>query len=803
MTVCTIFAQAHELGPFLDPEALSNGDYRSTDDLLNGIAFTDVGAASLESIQGMGTWGSIKGTKVDSGPFRWDVILKTEGLSVTMKAKLLHEDKESAESLAIAFHLDGDPLVMSQFCRGIFQNLGRSPMDGIDWETLEGITNKPKEDMLGQWGELIMPEPPDEGSDDGNGPSEERVGVSDSTHLGGKEKEGRARGPSAVESARKKLEEKKQISIHINTGSKLYRDNRYEEAIEEWEKILAIDPNHEKTREAISFAKQRLDVPKKEVARPPKKRILIKRNCPKCSEPLKVRAIKGQPARFQCLSCGFKGAFKPRSKRMKRVVKPSREVIARPPVPPVETKVRAPEPVTPPTTEIPPTPAHEIAPPSQDEPSPAPEPEPIPEPPMETPQPPPEQEPEPQPSIETPPPMPESRPEPEPPQETRKEKPKKRRRLRRLKKRVEKPSVVRLELDAKPKAKEEPADIPPKPEEEVKSDHDSVSLEDEIPSPEPKAEVDAIPDEPSIPDEPAIPDEPMMEEAQKEVPKTKVDWDQEQAHIKDEIHDLMSSLQKDIPDDEQKAEPPSELFDGLDDLVSEDQVDEAPRAPEPETPSGVEPPIIEDEPEEPLPKEPPSIETIDELYNTAKRLGDGGLYYEALKYLDRILAVDPEHAKTLNDKGIVLWNIGDAAGALKYYEKTLKVDPGSIEALVNMGVALGKMGNKEQALTSYDEALDLDSGCFEAWLSKGSTLFSLDRYSDAADCFSKASEIESKNPEGWFGLGFTKEKLGEYESALTSYDEVLKLDPSNVDALRGREICLKEVRRDMLKNWLQ
>ena len=45
------------------------------------------------------------------------------------------------------------------------------------------------------------------------------------------------------------------------------------------------------------------------------------------------------------------------------------------------------------------------------------------------------------------------------------------------------------------------------------------------------------------------------------------------------------------------------------------------------------------------------------------------------------------------------------------------------------------------------------------------------------------------------------EKNGKYEEAANAYDNVIRLNPNNQEAVRGHDECLKEVRRNVLKDW--
>ncbi|RLD15902.1 MAG: hypothetical protein DRI36_06450 [Caldiserica bacterium] len=55
------------------------------------------------------------------------------------------------------------------------------------------------------------------------------------------------------------IDKKELMRQHFMKATKLYQEGRYEEAIEEWEKVLEIDPNHELSKKKIEKAKKMLN----------------------------------------------------------------------------------------------------------------------------------------------------------------------------------------------------------------------------------------------------------------------------------------------------------------------------------------------------------------------------------------------------------------------------------------------------------------------------------------------------------------------------------------------------------------
>ncbi len=51
----------------------------------------------------------------------------------------------------------------------------------------------------------------------------------------------------------------KKMKKHYMRGARYYRKRMYKQAIEEWEKVLSIDPNHKQSKELIERAKKKIE----------------------------------------------------------------------------------------------------------------------------------------------------------------------------------------------------------------------------------------------------------------------------------------------------------------------------------------------------------------------------------------------------------------------------------------------------------------------------------------------------------------------------------------------------------------
>ena len=83
---------------------------------------------------------------------------------------------------------------------------------------------------------------------------------------------------------------------------------------------------------------------------------------------------------------------------------------------------------------------------------------------------------------------------------------------------------------------------------------------------------------------------------------------------------------------------------------------------------------------------------------------------EALASYDKALALKPDYAEALNNRGNALMTSSAPQEALASYDRALALKPDYAEAFNNRGNALKELKRPEEALASYDKALALKPG---------------------------------------------------------------------------------------------
>jgi len=180
----------------------------------------------------------------------------------------------------------------------------------------------------------------------------------------------------------------------------------------------------------------------------------------------------------------------------------------------------------------------------------------------------------------------------------------------------------------------------------------------------------------------------------------------------------------------------------------------------------------------------------------AENLARQGKLDEAMTALDNILNIKSDYTPALNDKGTILFTLGETEKAQIIYDMALEIDPKSIEIWTNKAFMFHSIGNTTGAFYSYQRALALNPSNTEILTNLGALYFEIDKQDKALKYFERATEIKPYDPELWYFQGFTNEIMERWPAALKCYNEVLRREPFHEEALFGRDKCKDKLKKD-------
>jgi tetratricopeptide (TPR) repeat protein len=183
------------------------------------------------------------------------------------------------------------------------------------------------------------------------------------------------------------------------------------------------------------------------------------------------------------------------------------------------------------------------------------------------------------------------------------------------------------------------------------------------------------------------------------------------------------------------------------------------------------------------------------LYNRGVVLQDLHRLENALASFDQVLAANPDHVDTLNNRGNVLRDLRRLDAALASYDRLLAIKPDFAEALNNRANALRDLNRRDEALASYDKAVALNPANVTAWCNRGAVLQEMKRHNEALASYDRALAADPGSAEAANKRGLTLWTLRRFDEALASYERALAIQPNHAEALRNRGTVLRDLNR--------
>lgn len=144
-------------------------------------------------------------------------------------------------------------------------------------------------------------------------------------------------------------------------------------------------------------------------------------------------------------------------------------------------------------------------------------------------------------------------------------------------------------------------------------------------------------------------------------------------------------------------------------------------------------------------------------------------------------------------------DLGNYPKALKNYDRYLALKPNDAEVLANRGWVLDKLKRHEEAIKSYSRSLDLTKGFWTldaaTFKSRAIAFKNLGSYQGALIGYNTYLNMEPNDAEAQADRGWIAHHLKDYRTALKSYNHLLVLRPNHVPALHGRSEVLSNLGR--------
>lgn len=156
---------------------------------------------------------------------------------------------------------------------------------------------------------------------------------------------------------------------------------------------------------------------------------------------------------------------------------------------------------------------------------------------------------------------------------------------------------------------------------------------------------------------------------------------------------------------------------------------------------------------------------------------------EAIKYLNRSLALNPNYYLALNALGLAYFMKGDLPQAADYLQRCLAINPSFSEARNNLGMVYQEQGLLDKAQQEYRlAAADKNYSSRELpYYNLARLYLTQEKLQDALEHVMKAVELNKNMAMAHNLEGMIHEKLDQLDQAIDSYTRAVRIDPLSVE----------------------
>ena len=194
---------------------------------------------------------------------------------------------------------------------------------------------------------------------------------------------------------------------------------------------------------------------------------------------------------------------------------------------------------------------------------------------------------------------------------------------------------------------------------------------------------------------------------------------------------------------------------------------------------------------------------------------------ESLKVLNRAIALNPDYAEALVNRGLIrlsqenktaalsdldlahrskphikqIWDlvVGLKVEAQEYSDAILlliniiEIDPENENRLVTLALCYQKVGDLDAALETYQKALAIKPDCINALINMGITLKDQGKLKEALQAYNKVLTIEPNSFEAYSNMGNVLKDYGKLEEAFDAYCKAQAIKPNSLENLENSQ----------------
>ena len=174
-----------------------------------------------------------------------------------------------------------------------------------------------------------------------------------------------------------------------------------------------------------------------------------------------------------------------------------------------------------------------------------------------------------------------------------------------------------------------------------------------------------------------------------------------------------------------------------------------------------------------------NLTDIEFLFNAAVRFHQQGNLQRASELYDRVQAMEPRHAMSLNNQALIARAVGRLDLSLEMLEQARQIEPHNFEILANLGRVFLQNDQAMEAETYLQAALKIKSGDKKLKIYLAKALHRQGRFAEASALFDELLQQDSHNFDLLYTLGTISISEQNREQALKFFRKALEVRPED------------------------
>jgi tetratricopeptide (TPR) repeat protein len=155
---------------------------------------------------------------------------------------------------------------------------------------------------------------------------------------------------------------------------------------------------------------------------------------------------------------------------------------------------------------------------------------------------------------------------------------------------------------------------------------------------------------------------------------------------------------------------------------------------------------------------------------------------KALADYSTAIRIDSTYYRSLSNRGVVYFNLGDPENAIRDFTRSLDYHPQNEDALLGRANSLSSLGRYANALPDYDRYLELQPGNAQAWLWRGVAHYNTGAHQEALKNILQSRKIDPQSDEAAYWEALSHKELQQKDAALQAIETALRINPQRYDA---------------------